>query len=394
MNQFVSYTPTRIILGADAHKKVGEQILGYGHKVLLVYGGKSLKTNGTYQDIIESLKDNNISFVELGGVQPNPKLSLVYQGIRFCKEHKVDFILAAGGGSVIDTAKAIAAGVCYNGDVWDFYMEGKTPEQMLPVGVVLTIPAAGSEAGCASVITKEDTIEKRTMVNELAFPKFAILNPKLCFTLPKNQIAAGGADIFAHVMERYFEPVGGNEYSDRLCEATMKTILELLPQVMKNPENYDVWANLMWAGCIAHNGILGSGRKEDWASHNIEHELSAEYEIAHGAGLAIIIPAWMRYVYKEHPARFLQFAERVLDRTLVDNNFVELSIKEEEFIEQTINQLEEFFRSLGLATRLSEAGIDDGRFATMAKRATQKGSLGNFMILGTEDVERIYRLAL
>ena len=394
MRQFTAYTPTKIILGADAHRNVGAQVLEYGRKVLLVYGGQSLKSNGTYQDIVESLEQSNLSFVELGGVQPNPKLSLVYQGIQLCREEKVDFILAAGGGSVIDTAKAIAAGVCYEGDVWDFFIEGKAPKKMLPVGVILTIPAAGSEAGCASVITKEDTKEKRTLVNELAFPKFAILNPSLCFTLPKKQIAAGGTDIFAHVMERYFEPVGGNEFSDRLCEATMMTVLELLPRVMNNPRDYDAWANLMWAGSIAHNGILGAGRQEDWASHNIEHELSAEYDIAHGAGLAIIIPAWMRYVYKKHPERFLQFAERVFGTKTSENTYSNSEVYKEEIIQTTIDGLEEFFRSLGQATRLSEAGIDDSRFDIMAKRATQKGSLGSFMKLETEDVLNIYRMAL
>lgn len=394
MKEFRSYIPTKIILSEDGQRKIGELVAPYAKKVLLVYGGQSLKKSGTYDEIVDSLKECQIEYSELGGVLPNPKLSLVYEGIRRCREEKIDFLLAAGGGSVIDTAKAIAAGVNYDSDVWDFFVGGKTPTSMLPVGVLLTIPAAGSEAGCASVITKEETTEKRTLVSELAFPVFAVLNPKLCYTIPKNQIAAGGADIFAHVMERYFEPTYENPFSDRLCEATMKTVLELLPKVLKNSRDYASWANLMWAGSIAHNGILGAGRSEDWASHNIEHELSAEYDIAHGAGLAIVIPAWMRYVYTAQPRRFLQFAQRVFDLTLPNEGEPDEHGKQETVILQAIDKLEEFFKSVGLATKLEEAGIHSDRFEQMADRATANGVLGNFMTLDRTDVINIYQMAL
>lgn len=387
MENFVWYNPTKIIFGKDEHKNVGQVTAQYSKKVLLHYGGKSVKATGTYDVVVASLREAGIDFVELGGVQPNPRLSLVYEGIELCKKENIDFILAVGGGSVIDSAKAIAMGVCYDGDVWDLYSKGVEPQKLLDIGVILTIPAAGSESSDGSVITKEETQEKRSCCSPLLYPKFAILNPELCYTLPENQIRAGGTDILAHVMERYFSPNGNTDLSDRLCEATMQSLIHNLPKVLENKTNYDAWAEVMWTGNVAHNGLLGRGRQEDWSSHAIEHELSAIYDIAHGAGLAIIFPAWMKNVYKEHPQRFVQFAQRVFG--------IEIAGKEKDAIcQEAILALEEFLHQIGLPTRLSEIGIDDTNFELMAQKACGGSLMGSLKKLSKEDIVTIYRTAL
>ncbi|MDD3796645.1 MAG: iron-containing alcohol dehydrogenase [Lachnospiraceae bacterium] len=387
MINFKSYNPTRIIFGRDTYKKVGEEVQNYGKKVLMVYGGKSLKANGTYDEVVKSLEAAGIEFCELEGVKPNPRLSLVYEGIQLAREQKVDLILAVGGGSVIDTAKAVAAGMCYDGDVWDFYSTEKQPKLVMPVGVVLTIPAAGSESSDGSVITKEEGLLKRSCCTDLFFPKFAILDPQLCFTLPPHQISAGGCDILAHVMERYFVPDDHHDFSDRLCEAAMISLIENLPKVLENKKDYDAWAEIMWIGNIAHNGLLGRGKRDDWGSHDIEHQLSAHYDIAHGAGLAIIFPAWMKYVWKEKPEMMEQYALRVWHVSPEGKT-------QEEVVLEGIQKTEDFYHSIGLATRLSRVGIDDRDFAVMAKKAVMSGPLGNFKKLYAEDVKKIYEISL
>lgn len=387
MENFKWYNPTKIIFGKGGHYQTGQITAEYTKKVLLVYGGKSIKATGTYDVVVNSLKEAGVEYEELGGVKPNPRLSLVREGIRICREKDISFLLAVGGGSVIDTSKAIAAGVCYDGDVWDFYGTSKTPEKMLPVGVVLTIPAAGSESSDGSVITREDTQEKRSCCCDLMYPKFAILNPELCYTLPDSQIRAGGADILAHIMERYFVPNENTDLSDRLCEGAMQALINNLPKVLENKMDYDAWAEVMWTGNVAHNGLLGKGRLDDWASHGIEHELSAIYDIAHGAGLAIVFPAWMRYVYKEHPKRFVQFAANVWG---IDTG----SMDEEAACLAGIDACENFFRSIGLSTRLSEVGIGDENIPLMGQKACVDGTLGSFKKLGSDDVAAILRSAL
>lgn len=386
MHNFIWYNPTRIIFGKDTHRNVGEEVAKYSRNILLHYGGKSLKAAGTYDVVVKSLREAKVRFTELGGVKPNPRLSLVREGIELCRREKIDFILAVGGGSVIDSAKAIAVGSLYEGDVWDFYAKGKSPEKALGVGVVLTIPAAGSESSDGSVITKEDTQDKCSCGTELMYPKFAVLNPELCYTLPKSQIRAGGADILAHIMERYFVPNENTDLSDRLCEAAMRALLENLPKVLREQEDYDAWAEVMWTGNVAHNGLLGKGREEDWASHGIEHELSGIYDIAHGAGLAIVFPAWMKYVWNAHPARFVQFGERVFGIAAEGK-------AKEEICEEAVAALENFFHGIGLPTRLRDAGIGRENFDVMAKKACRNGKLGSFMPLAAEDVKAIYELA-
>ena len=386
MNNFEFLNPTKIIFGRGTQKEVGKYTVDYGQNVLVHYGSSYVKKSGLLEELLNALKEKGVAYTELGGVVPNPRLSLIREGIRICREKKIDFILAVGGGSVIDSAKAIASGVAYEGDVWDFYTSEKRPQSVLPIGVVLTIPAAGSESSDGTVVTNEEGPDKRSFVSPLVFPKFAILNPEMCYTIPHAPAAAGGADILAHILERYFSKIAHTDFSDRMCEAAMKTIVTNLPEALHRKTDYDMWAEVMWTGTVAHNGLLGKGKQEDWASHAIEHEVSAIYDIAHGAGLAIIFPAWMKYVYKEDVTRFVQFAQRVWQ--------VELPPQEPERIAlEGIRRTEEFFRSLGLATRFSEMKIGEEHFKKMAEKACQNGTQGSFKKLAAEDVIKIFELA-
>lgn len=389
MENFIFYNSTKIIFGRDTESQVGAETGQYSRKILLHYGGGSIKESRLYGQIVKSLQDAGVEFVELPGVKPNPRLSLVREGIKICCEQGIDFILAVGGGSVIDSAKAIAAGVPYQGDVWDFYQGKAEIQEALPVGVVLTIPAAGSEASIGSVITNEDGWYKRPVNTVILRPKFAILNPEITFTLPPYQTACGAADIMAHIMERYFTKVPNVDLTDRLCEATLTTIIKNVPIALQEPDNYDTRAEIMWASTIAHNDLLSTGRIGDWASHNIEHELSGIYDVAHGAGLAVVFPAWMKYVYKHDIKRFAQFAVRVWN--------VEYSF---ESPEQTawagIERLTNFFREIGLPVTLEELNIPEDRLEEMAAKCTNSDTalVGNFQQLNQDDVLNILKLAL
>lgn len=390
MIDFEFYNPARIIFGRDKESTVGSQISKTGKRVLLHYGGGSIKANGVYDKVVKSLEEAGLFYIELSGVVPNPRLGLVREGIRLCRENEIDFILAVGGGSVIDSAKAIAAGVKFQGDLWDIYLDNSRVSEIidaLPVGVVLTIPAAGSESSTASVITNEDGWLKRAINTEVIIPKFAVLNPETCFSLPAYQTACGTSDILAHLMERYFTQVQDVDYTDRLIEATMRTILNNAPLALKHPEDYNVWAEIMWAGTVAHNNLLNTGRIGDWASHDIEHELSGIYDIAHGAGLSIIFPAWMKYVYKCNMDKFIQLAVRVFD---VDFSFE----KKEQIIFEMIERLEDWYVKMGLPIRLSDVNIGEDRLREMAdKSMIGTTHVGNFKNLVADDVYQIYKLA-
>ncbi|MEF8726390.1 MAG: iron-containing alcohol dehydrogenase [Candidatus Bipolaricaulota bacterium] len=388
MRDFTFQNRTKIIFGKESEKKTGEEVSKYTDKALLVYGGGSIKEYGIYDKVMDSLKRTGIEIVELGGVKPNPRLKLVREGIEICQEENIDFILAVGGGSVIDTAKAISIGVPYEGDVWDFYSEDRVIEESLPVGTVLTIPAAGSESSPGSVITKEEGSLKRDTGSNKLRPEFAIMNPEFTYTLPDYQTASGAADIMAHVMERYFTHEPNVDFTDRLCEATLRTVIENTPIALEEPENYGVRAQIMWASTVAHNDLLGTGREEDWASHPIEHELSGIYDITHGAGLAIIFPAWMEYVYDENIEKFAQFAARVWNEETDFNSL-------ERTAEKGIENLRRFFRNIGLPTSLDDVDveIDKADLEEMASKCTEKGPVGNFVELGEEDVLAIYQLA-
>jgi len=293
MESFEFRNPTRIIFGRGAEARVGAQAAAHAKKVLLHYGGGSIKASGLHGRVTASLREAGVEWVELPGVKPNPRLSLVHEGVRLCKQHGLGLVLAVGGGSAIDSAKAIAMGAVIDHDVWDFFLGKGEPRAALPVGTVLTIPAAGSEASTGTVVTNEDGLLKRPVNSELLYPRFSILNPELAFTLPPFQVACGASDIMAHLMERYFTVVKAVDFTDRLLEATMKTVAQKGPRLLESPRDYDTWAELMWAGTIAHNNLLDTGRVGDWASHDIEHELSGIYDVAHGAGLAVIFPAWI-----------------------------------------------------------------------------------------------------
>ncbi len=386
MLNFVFQNETRIIFGKETEKEIGRETKKLAKRVLLHYGQGSIKRSGLYDTVVSSLKEHGVVFSELGGVMPNPRLSLVREGINLCRERKIEAILAVGGGSVIDSAKAIASGVQYDGDVWDFYCTLTEPENALPIGVILTIPAAGSESSAGSVITNEEGLLKRAFNSPLMRPKFAILNPELTYSLPAYQTACGVADMMAHVMERYFTTVRGVELTDRLCEATLRTTVSNAKKVFKNPRDYNARAELMWASTIAHNGLLNTGRIGDWASHQIEHEISGIYDIAHGAGLAIVFPAWMKYVVNNDVERFVQFSSRVWGNEIDPFNM-------EDYAHQGIESLKQFFSSIGLPTSLREAEIGEDRIEEMATKATQQGRIGNFVKLGKNEVEEILILA-
>ncbi|MCF6464956.1 iron-containing alcohol dehydrogenase [Clostridium sp. Cult2] len=387
MENFEFYNDTQIIFGSGAELEIGLEVSKYGKKVLLHYGGETIKKTGLYDRVTKSLKEWEIEFIELSGVRPNPRLELVRKGIEKCRRENINFILAIGGGSVIDSAKAIAAGVKYEGDVWELYDgKGKLVEA-IPIGVILTIPASGSESGGASIITNEDGWYKRIFWHNSLSPRFAILNPQLTYTLSSYQTAAGGVDIMSHVFERYFTNTRNVDLTDRLCEGVLRTLIKNLPVVIEEPENYDARAEVMWAGTIAHNGLLGTGREEDWSSHMIAHEISGIYDLTHGAALSIVFPAWMEYVYTCNIDRFLQFAIRVWDIEMDFQNPKKTAF-------EGINRTKEFFEKIGMPTRLSEVGISGNRIEEMAEKCLISDYVGRFKKLYKADIVKILEMAL
>lgn len=391
MLNFDFYSPARILFGKDMEKQIGALLKPHATKVLLHYGGGSIKKSGLYDTVITSLNESGLSYVELGGVVPNPRLSLVHEGIALCKEEKVDLILAVGGGSAIDSAKAIAMGVYYDGDVWEIYEQGKVIQKALPVATILTIPAAGSEASGDTVITNEEKQLKYGYGSPHLRPLLSVMNPELFYTLPKNQIANGVADMMSHVFERYFTNTTHTDLTDGLCETVLKTIIKNAPLVLENPGNYDAWCEVGFGGTVAHNGLVGMGREQDWACHGMEHELSAIYDVAHGAGLAVLTPAWMQYVYKDNVNMFVQFAVNVMG--------VKGSYRDPDaIIQEAILRLREFFNKMGLPAILGELGIDASQLEIMAKKATgaafgNEGPIGGLKKLYWQDVLEIYKLA-
>jgi len=388
MDNFIFQNPTKIIFGKGAENGVGKEISNYSKKILLLYGGGSIKKTGLYDKVITSLSGEEIEYIELSGVKPNPRLSLVQEGIKICRENDINFILAIGGGSVIDSAKAIAFGVPYEGDVWDLFLGKAVVAKALPLGTILTIPAAGSESSTGCVITNEEGGYKRAVNSELIYPRFSILNPELAFTLPKYQVACGVTDILAHLMERYFTNTKNVELMDRLIESTMKTVINNIPIILEQNDNYEAWSEVMWSGTIAHNNLLNTGRVGDWASHDIEHELSGIYDVAHGAGLAVVFPAWMKYVYKQDVERFAQFAVRVWN---VENEFWSA----ERTALEGIKKLQNFLKSIEMPSNLTELGIHDDKLEEMADKCTNSDTtkVGNFVKLGKIDVLNVLKLA-
>ena len=389
MINFEFSNTTEIIFGRDTHKQVGEKIRQDSDctKVLLVYGSDRIKRDGLFDSVRGSLEEQGIGVLELGGVKPNPRLGLVRQGIDICRKENISFILAVGGGSAIDTAKAIGVGVPYEGDVWDFYLGKKVPEKTLKTAAVCTIPAAGSEASLSSVLTNEDGWYKKSINLDLIRPVFSIINPELTFTLPAYQVGCGVVDMMTHIMERYFTNTPHVDLTDRLCEAALRSIIANGVRTLKEPYNYDTRAEIVWAGTLAHNGLLNTGRVQDWASHRIALEMSGKYDIAHGASLSIVYPAWMEYVYSHDKKRFMQFAVRVWD--------VDLAYGEEDAIcLEGIRRMREFFKQLDMPITFEDAGLPADAFEEMADKATYGDTIpvGNFVKIGKSQMIDIYRL--
>lgn len=388
MNNFDFCSPTHFVFGKDREKETGAYVKHFGGKRVLVhFGGQSAKKSGLLDRVTSSLEKEGISYQLLGGVQPNPRSGLVYEGIELCKKENIDFIVAVGGGSVIDSAKAIAMGSRYEGDFWDFYAGTATVQDAIPVGTVLTIAAAGSEGSGDSVITQENGGYKRGASSDWIRPKFSILNPALTQTLPAFQTACGATDIMAHVFERYFTNTKDVEITDRLCEGILLTMLHEVPKVMKNPDDYEARANIMWAGMVAHNDICGVGREQDWNSHWLEHELSSVNDCAHGAGLAVIMPAWMEYVCEHDLNRFCQWATRVWGVPMDFQSPKATAL-------EGIRRFRSFLKSIGMPTTMAELGVDSSCIPYCVKTlGLNGGETGGFVHLKEEDAEAIYRLA-
>ena len=392
MRDFVYHAPTEVVFGKQSEEKVAGLVKKYGgHKVLVHYGGKSAQKSGLLDKICGLLRDGGVDFVCLGGVVPNPRLSLVHQGIDLCRQEGVDFILAIGGGSVIDSAKAIACGVPYDGEVWDFYLGKASPKCYLPVACVLTIPAAGSEMSESSVITNEDGDVKLGYSNQLSRPQFAIMNPVRTFTLPPYQTAAGVTDMIMHTMERYFSHDDDMDLTDAIAEALMRDLMDNVFKVLADPEDYRARAQIMWGGSLAHNDLTGCGLTGDWATHEIEHELSGMFDVTHGAGLAAIWPSWARYVYKENVSRFVRFAVNVLG---VPQDFTD----PEGTAIKGIEAMERFYHAIGMPINIHELigkEVSEDEIKEMARKCTRghKITQGSFKVLGSEDIEAIYRMA-
>lgn len=388
MKDFNYCAPTRVIFGKNTELEVGKALKNAGAtRVLMQYGGGSIKKSGLYDRVVKAIRDEGIELFELGGVQPNPHLSLVRKAIEIVREQKVDYLLAVGGGSAIDSTKATAVGAVYDGDVWDFYCGKAVPKKAMPVGVVLTIPAAGSEGSNSSVITNEDGWIKRGLGCDLTRPAFAIYNPELTYSLPAYQTAAGATDIMAHIMERYFTNEPDVDMTDRLCESVLKTIIRQAPVAVKEPDNYVARAEMMWASTVAHNDFLSCFRVGDWSSHQLSHELSGMYDATHGAALAVAFPAWMTYVYKHDVQRFCRFAVEVMG---VEMDF----FHPEETALKGIAALRAFFKSIGMPTTLSELGVPEDKLDVLADKVKRgaDGTTGQFVKLTRDDCLKIYQL--
>jgi len=389
MLNFTYHIPTKIYFGKGQIKALVEELKGRARKVLIVTGGGSVKKNGVFDAVIGQIKRAGVSFVELSGVKPNPRLKSVYEGIEICRREGVDFVLPVGGGSVIDASKAIAAGAKYEGDVWDFFTKGVKCTEALPLACVLTLAATGSEMNTYAVITKEDTERKLAFGSTAVRPIFSILDPEYTFTVNKYHTAAGVADIMAHVFEEYFSAPFSAPLLDSMAEAVLKVCIRYGPQVCEKPGDYEGRANILWAGSLALNGLLGFGKSGgDWACHGIEHEVSAIYDISHGVGLAIIVPNWMRFVLKDNTLdKFVEYGINVWG---IDKNR-----DKKEIAESAINETRRFFNSLGLPSRLRDVNVPKERFRDMASAAIKShGQIGSFRKLSEKDIVEILKMSL
>ncbi|MCI8599547.1 MAG: iron-containing alcohol dehydrogenase [Lachnospiraceae bacterium] len=391
MNNFQYFTPTKVIFGKDTESQAGDLVKEQkGTKVLVHYGTGSVKRSGLLDRVYASLDKAGIPYVSLGGVVPNPRLSMVYKGIELCKKEDVDFILAVGGGSAIDSAKAIAYGLKYDGDVWDLYLKKEVPQDAMPLGVILTIAATGSEMSNSSVITNEEGWLKRGLNHDISRPRFAIMNPELTYTLPEYQTMSGCTDIMMHTMERYFSHEMDTDLTDYLAEGLLKSVMHAAKVLLTKPEDYDARAEILWAGSLSHNGLTGCGRLGDWACHQLEHELGGMFDVAHGAGLAAVWGSWARYVYKSDVARFAKFAVNVMGIPYDYANPEKTAL-------EGIEALENFFRSIHMPVCISELGVElnDDQIKELAHKCSfmDTRTIGGIQKLDKKDIAEIYRMA-
>ncbi|MCO7175508.1 iron-containing alcohol dehydrogenase [Sporolactobacillus kofuensis] len=387
MDNFVFHNPTTLIFGKGQLEALKTQVPNYGKRVLLVYGGGSIKRTGLYDQVMKLLKEVNAEVHELSGVEPNPRLSTVKKGISICAEQDIQFLLAVGGGSVIDCTKAIAVGAKFDGDPWTFITRKKAVHDALPFGTVLTIAATGSEMNPASVITNWDTHEKYGWGSAYSYPAFSILDPTVTFSVPKNQTIYGMVDMMAHVFEHYFHPTEHTPLQDRLCESILQTVIETAPKLVNDLENYDLRETILYCGTMALNGMVSMGFNGDWASHNLEHAVSAVYDIPHGGGLAIIFPNWMRHNLDVNVGRFKQMAERVFHIDPKGKSDRDVAL-------EGIQALRDFWTSIGAPSRLADYDIDDSKLDLLVDRAMARGVFGQFKRLDRDDVLAIYRASL
>ncbi|MBP1156410.1 MULTISPECIES: iron-containing alcohol dehydrogenase [unclassified Paenibacillus] len=387
MDTFMFYNPTRLFFGKDTLEHLSTQIPPFGRNILLVYGGGSIKKNGVYDAVIRQLHGIDAEVHELSGVEPNPRLTTVQRGIDICRKEGIDFILAVGGGSVIDCAKAIAIGARYDGSVWDIITRKATAEEAMPFGTVLTLAATGSEMNSGSVITNWETQEKYGWSSPLVFPKFSILNPEFTYTVPKDQTIYGIVDIMSHVLEQYFNHTGNSPVQDGFCETILRTVIATASKLLEHPQQYEYRETILYSGTMALNGTLAMGIRGDWATHNIEHAVSAVYDIPHGGGLAILFPNWMEHVLDEGVARFKQFAVNVFEIDPTGKTDRETAL-------EGIRALRSFWSSIGAPSRLADYDIHAEKLELMADKAMARGAFGNFKTLGREDVLKIYHMSL
>ena len=387
MENFTYQNPTKLIFGKGQLEQLKNEIPSYGNQVLLVYGGGSIKRNGLYDQVIEKLNEIHAKVFELPGVEPNPRISTVRKGVEICKSEGIDFILAVGGGSTIDCTKAIAAGAKYDGDAWDIVTKKTIVKEALPFGTVLTLAATGSEMNSSSVITNWETNEKYGWGSPYVYPRFSILDPVNTFTVPRNQTIYGIVDMMSHTFENYFHTAKHTDFQDRMCESLLKTVIETAPKLLDNLEDYDHRATMLYCGTMALNGMLSMGYRGDWATHNLEHAVSAVYDIPHGGGLAILFPNWMKHVLSTNPERFKQLAVRVFGVNPEGKSAEEAGL-------EGIEKLREFWNSIGAPSRLAYYEIDDSKLDMMADKAMANGEYGKFKTLNREDTLAIYRQSL
>ncbi|NYF26219.1 iron-containing alcohol dehydrogenase [Sporosarcina sp. JAI121] len=387
MNEFVFHNPTKLIFGKGQLQKLSKELMNYGKKVLVVYGGGSIKRNGLYDEVMTILKDNNMDVHELAGVEPNPRVSTARRGAAICKEKDIDFILAVGGGSVIDCVKLIASAAKYDGDAWDLVTRKAFAKGAIPFGTVLTLAATGSEMNAGSVITNEETEEKYGWGGPFNYPKFSILDPTYTISVPKDQTIYGIVDMMSHIFEQYFNNAKNTPVQDEMCEGVLRAIMDNGPKLLEDLENYDLRETILFAGTMGLNGFLQMGYQGDWATHDIEHAVSAVYDIPHAGGLAILFPHWMRHNVKVNPTRFAKLAVNVFGVAPEGKT-------EEEVAFEGIERLTSFWNSLGAPKTLADYNIDDTKLELMAEKATINGSLGHFSSLNKEDVLAILKASL